>query len=145
MMKGRYLMKKTLALTLFICLVLTMATFPNVSMAESISNVSTSAIDLTPIFQALIALLAALITAKVIPWIKSKISNEQQLAMMATVRIMVYAAEQIYGSNHGDEKLAWVENALKEQGYKLDTKMIKGLIEAQVKELTMAQGVTNVT
>ena len=35
-------------------------------------------IDLTPIFQAVLALLAALITYKLIPWIKARTTNEQQ-------------------------------------------------------------------
>ena len=136
-------MKRILIMVFVAALVLMMA-LPLAAFAEEVPP-AVPAVDLTPIFQALIALLAALITAKVIPWIKSKISNEQQLAMMATVRIMVYAAEQIYGAGRGDQKLAWVEGALKEQGYKLDTKMIKGLIEAQVKELTMAQDTTITT
>ena len=134
-------MKKLLILILTFAFILMLPVYALAETAQS----PAPAVDLTPIFQALIALLAALITAKVIPWIKSKISNEHQMAMMATVKIMVYAAEQIYGAGRGDQKLAWVENALKEQGYKLDTKMIKGLIEAQVKELTMAQDTAIVT
>lgn len=97
------------------------------------------AVDLTPIFQALIALLASLITAKVIPYIKSKTSKDQLSAMLATVKILVYAAEQLYGAGQGDQKLAYVEKALQAQGYKLDTQLIKEMIESQVHELTLDQ------
>lgn len=96
-------------------------------------------IDLTQIVQALVALLAAIITVKVIPWIKSKATNEQQAGMLATIKVLVYAAEQLYGAGKGDEKLAWVEASLQAQGYSLDTSLIKGMIESQVKELTLAQ------
>ena len=58
---------------------------------------TTFAIDLTPIFQAIIALLAALVTYKLIPWIKSKTTESQQKNMRALVKVLVYAAEQLYG------------------------------------------------
>jgi len=137
-MKGRLHMKRTLVFTLFICLFISLVAFPMMAMAEG-ATPAAPAIDLTPVFQALIALLAALITAKVIPWIKSKISKDQQLAMMATVKILVFAAEQIYGAGQGDKKLAWVEATLQAQGYSLNTELIKETIEAQVQELTLAQ------
>ena len=53
-------------------------------------------IDLTPIFQAVIALLAALITYKLIPWIKSRTTKQQQENLYAAARIAVYAAEQLF-------------------------------------------------
>ena len=52
-------------------------------------------IDLTPIFQAVIALLAALVTYKLIPWIKSKTTAEQQALLSATVRTLVYATDYV--------------------------------------------------
>ena len=50
-------------------------------------------IDLTPIFQALIALVAALITAFLIPYIKTKMSTEQQENLVQLVEFSVLAAE----------------------------------------------------
>lgn len=134
-------MKRILFLVFAVSLIIMLA-LPFAVMAEESPPVA-SAVDLTPIFQALIALLASIITVKVIPWIKSKISSEQQLAMMATVKIMVYAAEQIYGSGHGNEKLAWVKESLLAKGYKLDTALLKEMIEAQVRELTVEQEKAN--
>ena len=55
-------------------------------------------IDLTPIVNAVIALIAAIISVKVIPWIKAKATNEQQAMLRATVKTLVFAAEQIYGA-----------------------------------------------
>lgn len=91
-----------------------------------------SNIDLTPIVQAFIALLAALITAKVIPWIKSKTTTQQQILLQATVDILVSAAEQLYGAGRGPEKLQYVKDELELRGYTVDT----ASIEAAVRKLT---------
>lgn len=87
-------------------------------------------IDLTPIFQAVIALLASLVTYKLIPWIRARTTNEQQAAITATVRTLVFAAEQIYGAGNGDAKLDYVVKKLEERGYNVD----RDQIEAAVKE-----------
>ena len=133
-------MKKVLILVMLMTVLLAIA-LPMVGFAEQV-NTSPPAVDLTPIFQALIALFAALITVKVIPWVKSKTNIEQQLAMMATVKILVYAAEQLYGAGRGDDKLEYVKQSLKAHGYNLDMEKVRAVVEAQVKELTMAQGST---
>lgn len=89
-------------------------------------------IDLTPILQALIGLLAALITAKIIPWIKARTTTQQQILLQATVDILVSAAEQLYGAGHGPEKLQYVKDELELRGFTVDT----AAIEAAVRELT---------
>lgn len=85
-------------------------------------------VDLTPIFQAVIALLAALITYKLIPWIKAKTSNEQQQAMRAMVKVLVFAAEQIYGAGHGHEKLEYVKQQLEFAGFSIDVAEIEAAV-----------------
>lgn len=90
-------------------------------------------IDLTDIIQAAIALIVALITYKVIPWIKAKTTESQQAILMATVRTLVYAAEQLYGAGKGDEKLQYVKQKLEEKGFDVDI----DAIEAAVKEITI--------
>lgn len=90
-------------------------------------------IDLTDIIQAVIALIVALITYKVIPWIKSKTTESQQAVLMATVRTLVYAAEQLYGAGKGKEKFAYVRQKLQEKGFDVDI----DAIEAAVKEITI--------
>ena len=52
--------------------------------------------DITPIIEAVAALIAALITAFLVPYIKSKTTAEQQKEINAWVKIAVAAAEQIY-------------------------------------------------
>ena len=85
-------------------------------------------IDLTPIINAIIALLAAVITVKVIPWIKAKTTNEQQAMLRATIKTLVFAAEQIYGAGKGADKLAFVSAELKKQGYTFDPVEIEAAV-----------------
>ena len=87
-------------------------------------------IDLTPIIQAVIALIAALITVKLIPWIKAKTTVEQQKFISATIKTLVFAAEQIYGSGFGAEKMEYVMMNLKAKGFNVD----KDEVEAAIKE-----------
>ena len=69
-------------------------------------------IDLTPIFQAIISLLAALVTYKQVPRKKARTTESQQALLSATVRTLVYAAEQLYGAGKGAEKLDYVSAGL---------------------------------
>ena len=86
-------------------------------------------IDLTPIIQAVIALIAAIITAKVIPWIKAKTTNEQQKYIAATIKTLVFAAEQLYGTGNGEYKLEYVKNALEAKGFTVDRAQIEAVIK----------------
>ena len=89
-------------------------------------------IDLTPIFQAVVALLAAIITFRVIPWIKAR-TNEQQANLLAAARSAVFAAEQIYGANNGDLKLDYALDLLEDRGYHLDRDILRSVVEDCVK------------
>lgn len=92
--------------------------------------------NITIIIEAAFALIAAVITAIVIPHIKSKTTAQQQAEINAWVKIAVSAAEQIYnGSGRGEEKKAYVLNWLAEHGITLDEARIDALIEAAVYEL----------
>ena len=95
-----------------------------------------SNIDLTPIFQALIVLTAALITRYVVPWIKAKTTLDQRREIRDLVSILVFAAEKLYtGSGRGEEKLAWVQERLNAHGYKLDTNELAELVNAEIAKL----------
>lgn len=85
-------------------------------------------IDLTPILQAVITIVAALVTYKLIPWIKARTSNEQQAYIKATIKTLVFAAEQIYGAGNGKEKHAYVVAALKERGFTIDPAAIEAAV-----------------
>lgn len=92
--------------------------------------------NITIIIEAAFALIAAVITAIVIPYIKSKTTAQQQAEINAWVKIAVSAAEQIYnGSGRGEEKKAYVLNWLAEHGITLDEARIDALIEAAVYKL----------
>lgn len=86
-------------------------------------------INLTPILQALIGLLAALITYRLIPWIKARTTNEQQAIIRAVVKTAVFAAEQLYqGERRGHEKMEYVKTYLAELGYDVDVTAIEAAV-----------------
>ena len=85
-------------------------------------------IDLMPIIQAIIALLAALVTYRLIPWIKARTTAQQQSNLRAAVKVLVFAAEQIYGAGNGKDKLRYVEEKLKQQGFLVDADEIEAAV-----------------
>lgn len=92
--------------------------------------------DITTIVEAVAALIAAIITAFVVPCIKSRTTTNQQQQINAWVRIAVTAAEQIYtGSGRGEEKKAYVIDWLRKHGVTVDESKLDALIEAAVFEL----------
>lgn len=93
-------------------------------------------IDLNMIIEAVIMLIAAIISAVVIPWIRSKTSAAQFEQIEMWVTVAVEAAEQIYtGSGRGAEKKAYVIDFLTEKGFKIDADSLDKLIEAAVFDL----------
>lgn len=95
--------------------------------------------DITPVVNAVIALAAALVTAFVIPWIKSKTTAAQREEIEAWVHIAVTAAEQIYkGAGRGEEKKAYVLKFLEEKNLKIDEESVNLMIESAVKNMNEA-------
>lgn len=92
-------------------------------------------IDLTPVFQALIALIAALITCWLIPWIKAKTTKQQQENLYAAAKIAVYAAEQIFGPKTGKDKFKYARDFLISIGYNVNTDVLEAAIESAVRTL----------
>ena len=92
--------------------------------------------DITPIIEAVFALLAAIITAVVIPYIKNRTTARQQAEINAWVRIAVTAAEQVYkGTGRGEEKKAFVLEWLKSHGVTVDMEKLDALIESAVYDI----------
>lgn len=87
-------------------------------------------IDLTTVINAIIALLAAVVTAFVVPWIKANATIKQQEMLKNVYRTIVYAAEQIYGDGKGAEKLAYVKSQLEAKGYTVDIDLIESTVKA---------------
>lgn len=88
----------------------------------------TTTINLTPILQAILGLLAALVTYRLVPWIKAKTSSEKQRQLQAAIRVAIFAAEQVYGAGHGDEKKDYAIKWLHEQGWDVDGRAIEGAV-----------------
>lgn len=92
--------------------------------------------DITPILGAVASLLAAIITAVVVPYIKSKTDTDQQRQINTWVQIAVSAAEQIYaGTGRGEDKKAYVVEWLRQHNITVDTDKLDAMIEAAVYEL----------
>jgi len=93
--------------------------------------------DITPIIGAILALLGAVITYILVPWIKSKTTTEQQAMINYWVTVAVQAAEMLHkeGSGRGEEKREYVIAFLKEKGFTVDETELRVMIEAAVLEL----------
>ena len=92
--------------------------------------------DITPVVNAVIA---AVVTAFVIPWVKSKTTAAQREEINSWVKIAVTAAEQIYsGVGKGKEKKAYVLKFLEEKNLKIDEKSVDLMIESAVKNMNQA-------
>lgn len=93
-------------------------------------------IDLTPIASAVIALVAAIISCVLIPFIRSKLTAAQFDEIQLWVNIAVDAAEQLFqGHNRGEEKKAYVLKFLQSKGFTLDMDSLDKMIEAAVLNL----------
>lgn len=93
-------------------------------------------VDITAIINAVIALVSAVVTAFLIPWIKSKTTSQQRENLIAWVKIGVAAAEQIYqGEKRGTEKKQYVLDFLADNGISFDEESVNAAIEAAVKQL----------
>lgn len=88
--------------------------------------------DFTAIFQAILALLGAIITYWLVPYVKSKATAQQQANVAILVRTAVQAAEQLYGAGMGKAKLDYAQQWLNERGVKYS----RAEIEAAVRDLS---------
>ena len=88
--------------------------------------------DFTAIFQAILALLGAIITYWLVPYVKSKATAQQQANVAILVRTAVQAAEQLYGAGMGKAKLDYAQAWLNERGVKYS----RAEIEAAVRDLS---------
>lgn len=97
-------------------------------------------VDLTQVIVAVLTLVFSLISAFLIPYLKTKVTGEQLDTIKFWVNIAVEAAEMIYtGTGRGEEKKAYVVEFLNSKGFTLDTTEIENLIEAAVLELKLEQ------
>lgn len=91
--------------------------------------------DLTPIINTAIALLAALVSAFVIPWLKAKTSEQDREELLKWVEIAVAAAQQLYHQLEGPERKQYVRAFLASKGYDVNDRQVDSAIEAAVLKL----------
>lgn len=96
--------------------------------------------DLTPLIEAFITLISAIITLFVLPkltaCLREKLSAEQLSALKEWVKIAVTAAEQLYGSKTGQQKKEYAVSFLLSKGIVFDVDEVTALIESEVYKLT---------
>jgi len=98
-------------------------------------------VDLTPIANALITLCALIMTGFFIPWLRRHIDAQKMDELQRYVTMGVSAAEQIYtGSGSGTQKYSYVEQFLKDKGYKIDSTQLRAMIESAVYQLSGSLG-----
>ena len=88
--------------------------------------------NFTPIFEAIITIVSLVLTGVVIPYIRQRIGEEKAENLKKWVSVGVKAAEQIYGSNTGQQKKEYVVSFLKSKGINFDVDEVEALIEAEV-------------
>lgn len=92
-------------------------------------------INLTPLVEAIIAVLCAIITPRLIRWLNARATAEELEHIYDWVKIAVAAAEQIFPRSAADLKKQYVMDFLKERGFSIDFDEIDKAIEAAVLEL----------
>lgn len=86
-------------------------------------------IDLTKIVEAIIGLAVALVTTFLIPWLKARLTADQQERLESLLEIAVESAEQIYtGPGRGKEKLLAAQDYLNRKGYDVDVEQIEAAV-----------------
>ena len=96
-------------------------------------------IDLTPLIQAVISLAAALITAYLVPYIKSHTEVNNRRLILSIVETAVRWVEQVYWEEEGEEKferaLERIEDELSLHNLNVDLKTLVAMIEEAVLKL----------
>lgn len=98
-------------------------------------------IDWTQIILALISLIGAILTAVVIPYIRSKTTKQQRENIYTIIQSAVWAADQMFKASDpsGGIRNTWVMNTLKEMNLEISRKDLVRLVEEAVQELNLAQ------
>ena len=102
--------------------------------------------NITPIVNAVITLLVAIITAVIIPAVRTllieKIGKARADMLLNWASVAVSAAEQLYNADQGTVKKAYVLKFLSEKGYDIDSSEVNNAIECAVLELHNALKLT---
>lgn len=148
-------MKKYLVMALIAAIVAAAMLIPvtlllPAALAES-EAAATIPIDLTGLFNAVIAVLGALVTYRLVPWLKARTTKEQQEMLQAGIRTAVYAAEQLYKTGMVQDRLDYALRWLDMKGYSVDRAQVEAAVremqenQLQFQELTVETGAAEVT
>lgn len=92
--------------------------------------------DITHIFELAILLVSAIVSVFVIPLLKQKLERDKLDKVLTYVEIAVTAADQLFSTEQGAEKKAYVVAYLNEElakrGLTVDVETLENMIEAQV-------------
>jgi hypothetical protein len=92
-------------------------------------------VDITPAINALIALLAAVATAYLVPWLKSKTTANQRENLLVWVDIAVSAAQQLFHQADGAKRLHYALDLLESKGFDVNDDSVLDAVEAAVLKL----------
>ena len=92
--------------------------------------------DFTDIMEGVIAVLSAVVTTFLIPYIRQRLSEEKQKKLLFWVQTAVRAAEQLFGGKAGQQKKEYVVAFLLSKGIVFDIDEVTALIESEVYKLT---------
>ena len=87
-------------------------------------------VDLTPIINGIIALIAGVISVFLVPWLKSKTTEMQWNSMTSTVQHAVMAAEQLFNTGQGQQKKQYVLDYLGSKGFTVDDAVLEGTVNS---------------
>ena len=99
---------------LVVMMVLAALVFALPVLAEGQEGQGTVLLDLTKLAQAIISLAAGIVSLYLVPWLRSKLTNEQLSKAKSWVQIAVFAAEKLYGAGNGDTLLLAAGQLLRE-------------------------------
>jgi len=91
--------------------------------------------DITNVFTAFIALLLAVVSAFVIPWLRRKIAADDMDDLLIWVEIAVAAAQQLYHQADGEKRLQHALGVLADKGYDVNDEAVRNAVEAAVLKL----------
>lgn len=95
-------------------------------------------IDLTPIFNALIVVLGAVLVKYLVPWIKSNFTAKQTEQLLAWADIAAAAAQQLYWDMDGETRKQHALSILAEKGFNINDQAVLNALEAAVLKLHSA-------
>lgn len=124
-------MKKVFtSLILAAVLIFASVALAEVALAETAAT-SPPAIDLTGIINAVIAVLGALVTYRLLPWLKANTSAKQQQITQTAIATAVFAAEQLYSTNMVSDRLTYALQWLNDHGYTVDRAQVEAEVRRQ--------------